>query len=97
MLNFTPLADRVLVRPLDGDPLPAGLVLPDNAKDRKTRGEVVSVGEGIRLTDGGHASMEVRVGDVVLYGIFNGSDLRLDGESYVLLETSDIHAVLQPE
>ncbi len=84
-----PLGARVLVRVLEEESVTAsGLVLPDTAQEKPQRGEVVSVGDDEEM-------IKVAPGDRVLYGKYSGTDLRLDGEDYLILEAADLLAVLR--
>jgi len=90
-----PLADRVVVKPLDeAEEMRGGLYIPDTAKEKPSQGEVVAVGPGKLSDDGTRLDMDVAVGDKVLYGKYSGTDVTLDGEEYLILRESDILAIV---
>ena len=89
-LNIKPLADRVLIEPLAAETKTAsGLYIPDSAKEKPQQGTVVAVGKGTK-----DESMTVKVGNIVLYGKFSGTELRLDGNDYLIMRESDIFAII---
>ena len=89
-LNIKPLADRVLVEPMEAETkTAAGIIIPDNAKEKPQKGTVVAVGPG--TTD---EKMEVKKGDLVLYGKYSGTDITIDGNDYLIMKQSDILAVI---
>ncbi len=90
-----PLADRVVVMPLDeAEQMRGGLYIPDTAKEKPSQGEVVAVGPGKVSDDGARLEMDVSVGDKVLYGKYSGTDVTLGGEEYLILRESDILAIV---
>lgn len=90
-----PLADRVVVQPLeDAEQMRGGLYIPDTAKEKPSQGEVVAVGPGKISDDGTRLEMDVSVGDKVLYGKYSGTDVTLDGQEYLILRESDILAIV---
>jgi len=94
-MKFTPLHDRVLVRRIEGDEKTAGgLIIPDNAKEKPSEGEVISVGAGARDDDGERVSMDVSAGDKILFGKWSGTEIKLDGEDLLIMKESDILGVL---
>jgi len=89
-LTIKPLADRVLVEPLAAETKTAsGLYIPDSAKEKPQQGTVVAVGKGTK-----DEPMTVKVGDAVLYGKFSGTELKLDGNDYLIMRESDIFAII---
>ena len=89
-VNIKPLADRVLVLPSEAESKTAsGLIIPDTAKEKPQKGTVVAVGPGTKDEE-----MQVKVGDVVLYGKYAGSELNVDGTDYLMMRQSDILAVI---
>lgn len=92
-IKLRPLDDRVVVEPLEAEAMTAGgIVLPDTAKEKPQRGKVVSVGPG-RLLDGGNrGSLSVSVGDEVIFGIYSGSEVEVDGRDVKIMRESDILA-----
>lgn len=94
-MKLKPLHDRVLIRRVEeGDRSPGGIVIPDNAKDKPQRGEVVAVGPGESLDSGQVRALAVSTGDSVLFGKFAGSEVTIDGEELVVLKESDILAII---
>ena len=93
-VNVGPLADRVVVRSLEGnEQTRGGLFIPDTAKEKPQQGEIVAAGPG-RFDDGKRVPMEVKVGDKVLYGKYSGTEVTIDGEALLILRESDVLAVL---
>lgn len=89
-----PLGDRVVVKPSSGEEkTKGGIVLPDTAKERPQEGEVVAVGTGRILDNGQKLPLEVKVGDKVIYAKYGGTEIKIDGEEYLILRESDILAV----
>jgi chaperonin GroES len=94
-LKLKPLADRLVVKPLESeDVTPGGIVLPETAKEKPQKGEVMAVGPGARDEDGERILPDVRVGDKVLFAKYSGTEIKLDGEKLLILRESDILAVL---
>jgi chaperonin GroES len=93
--NLTPLGDRVVVKPLQRDEVTkSGIVLPDTAKEKPQRGEVVAVGRG-RLTDSGdRLPMDVTAGDQVLFAKYAGTEFKLDEQEFLILSEKDILAIV---
>jgi chaperonin GroES len=90
-----PLADRVVVKPLEeAEQMRGGLYIPDTAKEKPSQGEVVAVGPGKLSDDGTRLEMDVSVGDKVLYGKYSGTDVTLGGEEFLILRESDILAIV---
>ena len=89
-LNIKPLADRVLVEPMAAETKTAsGIIIPDNAKEKPQKGKVVAVGNGTK-----DEKMTVSVGDTVLYGKYSGTELKLEGQDYLIMRESDILAIV---
>ena len=95
-IKLKPLADRVVVKQVEAEEKTAsGIVLPDSAQEKPTRGKIVAVGAG-RLDDNGKPmELSVRVGDEVFYGKYSGTDVEVDGDKFVILRESDILGVLE--
>lgn len=90
-----PLADRIIVKNTGAEDITrGGIVLPDSAQEKPTKGEVIAVGPGKLLENGKVAPMEVKPGDQVLYGKYGGTEVKVDGEEYVILRQDDVLAVL---
>ena len=93
-VKVQPLADRVVVKPLeDAEQMRGGLYIPDTAKEKPQQGEVVAVGPG-RFEEGNRVPMDVKVGDKILYGKYSGTEVTVDGEQYLILRESDVLAVV---
>jgi chaperonin GroES len=94
-IQLEPLDDRVVVRRLEAEEKTAGgIVLPDTAKEKPQRGEIVAVGPGKLLDNGKRAKMEVASGDTVLFGKYSGTEVKVEGEEVVIMRESDILAKL---
>lgn len=94
-MKVRPLADRVLVKPLDNESTsPGGIILPDTAKEKPMRGRIVAAGNGKIDEQGKRQAMEVKVEDVVLYGKYSGTEIKVDGEDYLIMRESDILAII---
>ena len=95
-MKVAPLADRVVVKPLeDGETMRGGLYIPDTAKEKPQQGEIVAVGPGrVDEKSGNRVPMEVKVGDKVLYAKYAGSEVTLDGENRLILRESDVLAII---
>ena len=93
-VKVAPLADRVVVKPLEeSEQMRGGLYIPDTAKEKPQQGEIISVGPG-KYEDGKLVPMSVKVGDKVLYGKYSGTEVTLDGDQYLILRESDVLAVI---
>ena len=89
-LNIKPLADRVLVEPLEAETKTAsGIIIPDTAKEKPQKGSIVAVGPGTKENP-----ITVKVGDSVLYGKYSGTELKLEGKDYLIMRESDILAIV---
>ncbi len=94
-LTLKPLDDRVVVEPNEAEEkTPGGILLPDTAKQKPQQGKVVAVGPGKLSDDGNLLAMAVKVGDIVLYGKYSGSDVEVNGKELKILRESDILAKL---
>jgi chaperonin GroES len=95
-MSFRPLHDRVLVRRIDADEKTAGgIIIPDTAKEKPQRGEIIAVGAGTRTDDGKLVPLDVRVGDEVLFGKWSGTEVKIDGEDLLIMKESDILGVVE--
>jgi chaperonin GroES len=93
-LKLQPLDDRIVVTPLDAEETTAGgIVIPDSAKEKPQTGTVVAAGPGRVLKSGERAAPAVQVGDVVYYGKYSGSDVKVEGDEYKILRESDVLAI----
>ena len=90
-MSFRPLHDRVLVRRIDADEKTAGgIIIPDTAKEKPQRGEIIAVGAGARTEEGKLVPLDVKVGDEVLFGKWSGTEVKIDGEDLLIMKESDI-------
>jgi chaperonin GroES len=95
-MKIRPLADKVIVERIEAEAKTAGgIVLPDSAKEKPQRGKILSVGAGKLLDDGSRGAMQVKKGDEVLFTSYAGSEVKLDGKEYLIMEESDIMAVIE--
>lgn len=93
MVKFSPLADRVVVKPIEREETTrSGIVLPDTAKEKPQEGKVVAVGPGRTTDEGKKVPMDVKVGDKVIYSKFGGTEYKEEDEEYLILRESDILA-----
>lgn len=88
-MNIKPLADRVLVKPATADEKIGGIIIPDTAKEKPLKGEVLSVGNGTKDEE-----MVLKVGDIVLYGKNSGTEVDIEGETYLIMRQSDVLAIV---
>ena len=89
-VNIKPLADRVLVEPMEAETTTAsGIIIPDNAKEKPQKGKIVAVGPGTADNP-----ITVKKGDTVLYGKYAGTELKLDGKDYLIMRENDIFAII---
>ena len=89
-VNIKPLADRVLVEPMEAETKTAsGIIIPDNAKEKPQKGKIVAVGPGTKDNP-----ITVKKGDTVLYGKYAGTELKLDGKEYLIMRENDIFAII---
>ena len=95
-MNIRPLHDRVVVKRLEEEKTsPGGIVIPDAAKEKPVKGEVVAVGTGKLLQDGRVRPLDLKVGDKVLFGKYGGTEVKIDGTDYLMLREDDIMGVLE--
>jgi chaperonin GroES len=94
-MNLTPLHDRVLVRPSKPEEVTSGgIIIPDTAKEKPMQGEIIAAGPGKTSEDGKLVTLQVKVGDSVLYGKYSGTEVSVNGEDLLIMRESDIFAVL---
>ena len=93
--SFTPLHDRILVRRVEEtETIRGGIIIPDSAKEKPQEGEVVAVGNGKILEDGKVLPLDVKAGDRILFGKYSGSEIKLDGEEFLILREEEVLGVL---
>ena len=93
-MKFRPLHDRVLIKVLDSEEKTSGgIIIPDTAKEKPQEGEVVAVGPGAMNDTGKLAPMDVKIGDIVLFGKWSGTEVKIDGKEYSIMKESDIMGI----
>jgi chaperonin GroES len=94
-MKFRPLHDRVLVKRLDAEEkTKGGIIIPDNAKERPTEGQVIAVGSGKRADDGTIHPLNVKPGDRIIYGKWSGTEIKIDGDELLIMNESDIMGIV---
>jgi chaperonin GroES len=94
-MNVKPLADRVIVKPLEAEQkTKGGIIIPDNAKEKPQKGEVIAVGPGKIADNGTKITMELKKGDTVLYGKYSGTEVTVDGQELLIVRESDVLAII---
>jgi chaperonin GroES len=94
-VKIRPLQDRVLVKPAEAkEEMKGGIIIPDTAKEKPQEGEVIAVGPGKRSDDGKIHPLEVKVGDTVIYGKYAGTEIKIEGDDYLLMREDDILGVI---
>jgi len=95
-MNIKPLGERIVIKVLESEEkTKSGIVLPDTAKEKPQMGEVLAVGSGKTLENGEKVPMELKVGDKVLFAKYAGTEVKLDGEEYMVMKESDVLAVIE--
>jgi chaperonin GroES len=94
-MKVKPLGDRVVIEPSQGqEKTKGGIVLPDTAKEKPQEGKIVAVGTGKKTEDGKTIPLSVKVGDLVLYGKYSGTEITIDSEEYLIVKEEDILAII---
>ncbi|MDX2150325.1 MAG: co-chaperone GroES [Bryobacteraceae bacterium] len=94
-MDIRPLHDRIVVRRVEeSETIQGGIIIPDTAKEKPQQGEVVAVGKGKRLEDGKVLPLDVQVGDRILFGKYSGSDIKLDGNEFLIMREDEVLGVL---
>lgn len=95
-MKIQPLGERVVIKVLEAEEkTKGGIILPDTAKEKPQKGEIVAVGKGKLLDDGSVKALEVKVGDKVLFSKYSGSEVKVDDEEYLILKEEDILAIIK--
>jgi chaperonin GroES len=95
-MKFRPLHDRVVVRRIDAEEKSAGgIIIPDTAKEKPMQGEVVAVGPGARNEQGQIVALDVKAGDLILFGKWSGTEVKLDGDDLLIMKESDIMGIIE--
>ncbi|KAA0211719.1 MAG: co-chaperone GroES [Ignavibacteriaceae bacterium] len=94
-MNIKPLHDRVLIKPMEAEEKTAsGIIIPDTAKEKPMKGEIVALGDGKQTDDGKLVPLTVKVGDKVLYGKYSGTEITIEGDEYLIMRESDVYAII---
>lgn len=94
-MTVKPLRDRVLIKRVEEETKTAGgIIIPDNHKEKPAQGEVIAVGTGYRLEDGTVKALDVKKGDRVLFGKFSGTEVKVEGTSYIIMKEDEIFGIL---
>jgi chaperonin GroES len=93
-LKIKPLADRVIVAPMEQETMKGGIIIPDTAKEKPQQGKIVATGPGTLNDNGDRVPLEVSKGDIVMYGKYSGTEVNVDGNDYLILRESDVLAIL---
>ena len=95
-MKLRPLHDRVIVKRLESETKSAGgIVIPDSAAEKPSKGEVIAVGAGKRMKDGKYRALDVKVGDKVLFGKYSGNEVKVDGNDILVIKEEDIMAIIE--
>ena len=95
-MNVRPLHDRIIVQRLDeGEQKIGGIIIPDSAKEKPQQGKILAVGDGKVTEDGTRIAMDVRPGNVILFGKYSGQDIKIDGEDYLIVKEDEVLAVIE--
>ncbi|HJD61711.1 MAG TPA: co-chaperone GroES [Rickettsia endosymbiont of Degeeriella rufa] len=94
-MSFKPLYDRIAIKPIEHEEkTKGGIIIPDTAKEKPMQGEVVAVGKGVRNEKGEVHSLELKVGDKVLYGKWAGTEIKVNGEDLIVMKESDVFGII---
>ena len=94
--NFTPLHDRILVRRIEeGESIRGGIIIPDTAKEKPQEGEVIAVGKGKSNDEGKVFPLDVKAGDRILFGKWGGTEIKIDGEDFLIMKEDEVLGVLK--
>ncbi len=97
-MDFRPLHDRVLVRRLESEEKTAGgIIIPDTAQEKPQEGQIVAVGSGSKGEDGKVTPLDLKAGDIVLFGKWSGTEVKIDGEELCIMKESDIMGIINPK
>ena len=95
LMKIRPLYDRIVVKRIEEqETIRGGIIIPDSAKEKPQEGEVIAIGNGKRLEDGKLVPLDVKVGDRILFGKYSGSDIKLDGDEYMIMREDEVLGVL---
>jgi chaperonin GroES len=95
-MKFRPLHDRIVIRRLDGEEkTKGGIIIPDTAKEKPQEGEIIAVGPGARDESGKLIPLDVKAGDRILFGKWSGTEVKLDGQEYLIMKESDVMGIIE--
>lgn len=95
-MNFKPLHDRIAVQSLaTEEKTTGGIIIPDNSKEKPMQGKVVAVGSGLRDQSGNIVPLEIKIGDIVIYGKWGGTEVKIDGQELMIMKESDVMGIIQ--
>ncbi len=95
-MKFRPLHDRILVERVESEEKTAGgIILPDSAKEKPQQGKVIAVGPGKKAEDGKLLPMDVKVGDTILFGKYSGSEIKIEGNEYLIMREEDVLGIVE--
>lgn len=95
-MKFRPLHDRILVERVESEEKTAGgIILPDTAKEKPQQGKVIAVGPGKKTEDGKLVPMDVKVGDAILFGKYSGSEIKIEGNEYLIMREDDVLGIVE--
>ncbi|AFM25261.1 co-chaperone GroES [Desulfomonile tiedjei] len=95
-MKFRPLHDRILVERVESEEKTAGgIILPDTAKEKPQQGKVIAVGPGKKTEDGKLVPMDVKTGDTILFGKYSGSEIKIDGNEYLIMREDDVLGIVE--
>jgi len=95
-MKIRPLHDRILVKRIEeGEQVKGGIIIPDTAKEKPQRGEIIAAGNGNVLDNGERIALDVKVGDKVLFGKYSGNEVKLDNEEYLIMREDDILGIIE--
>jgi chaperonin GroES len=96
MMKFRPLYDRILVERVESEEkTKGGIIVPDSAKEKPQQGKVIAVGHGKRLEDGKLIPLEVKAGDTILFGKYSGSEIKIEGNEYLIMKEDDVLGLVE--
>ena len=94
-MNFRPLHDRIAIKPrAEEEKTSGGIIIPDTAKEKPMQGEVVAVGSGARDQNGSIVPLEIKIGDIVMYGKWGGTDIKIQDDDLIIMKESDVIGII---
>ena len=97
-MNLRPLHDRILIKRIEEkETVKGGIIIPDTAKEKPQEGEVVAVGHGKKTDDGKLIALDVKAGDRILFGKYSGSDIKLDGDEFLIMREDEVLGILDAQ